>query len=147
MSTTEPRIVHYADDKREDGTVTLCGSGTGHVCWKWDRVTCDDCLHLRPKLVVDEPPVRHAALRAGGRVCGDDTGDAAFGEQYVNCPRCREILSAEDEGVRLPTAKDRAAVDSAERIGEAVVRIADAVRLVLPIITGAVVDIRAELKR
>ena len=42
---------------------------------------------------------------------------------------------------------ERAAVESAERIGEAVVRIADAVRLVLPIITGAVVDIRRELQR
>lgn len=95
----------------------------------------------------DEPLVRHAARRAGGRVCGDEGGVIAAGPQYVNCRRCLEAVSVGPNPIRLPGPNDRSAVDSAERVGECIVSIADAVRLVLPIITGAVVDIRAELKR
>jgi len=60
----------------------------------------------------------------------------------------RSNFERDREEIRRGTSdQERTAVDSAERVGEAVVRIADAVRLVLPVIVGAVVDIRKEIRR
>lgn len=102
----------------------------------------------------DEEAANAALLRDGEDEARlqESVDEATAAAAAARQPSWDQIVSAARafEGIRVERGtpeQERDAVERAELVGEAVVRAADAVRLVLPIIVGAVSDIRQALRK